>query len=190
VGYHGGTLAPLFEPELAQKAVADMADDGGDWLLDRIVEFTPTSHHAHWAGMLGFGAERERAPGTLKRSWYREPGVWRVRRGAYNGYEAKVATNDPIAPYVEDDTRPHIIRAKPGKSLRFRAWPTGEVVYARFVRHPGTTGRHMVLSAEAAAKVSFALICEPRLQRWAVEQARHAMRANPVHVGDSLVGAA
>lgn len=188
MGYHGGTLAPLFEPDLAEDAMRDMADDGADWLLREVVALTPV--HEEFGGGAGrwvsANRERGRRPGTLKRSWYRVPGVIRARRGTGNVFQAWVVTDDPIAPFVEDDTRPHTIVPRRAKALRFRAWPSGQVIYAKLVRHPGTTGQHMMLRAREAAHVQFALICEPRLQRWAVEQARHAMRAPKVHIGQGL----
>jgi HK97 gp10 family phage protein len=43
------------------------------------------------------------------------------------------------APYVNDGTRPHTIRPRRGKALRFTIG--GRVVYARVVHHPGTRPR-------------------------------------------------
>jgi Bacteriophage HK97-gp10, putative tail-component len=43
------------------------------------------------------------------------------------------------ASMVHDGTRPHIIRPKRAKALRFRVG--GRIVYARMVRHPGTRAR-------------------------------------------------
>lgn len=40
---------------------------------------------------------------------------------------------------VNDGTRPHLIRPKNAKALRFRV--DGKVVYAKVVRHPGTRAR-------------------------------------------------
>lgn len=42
----------------------------------------------------------------------------------------------PYSMYVEAGTRPHIIRAKNAKALRFEIG--GRVVFAKQVRHPGT----------------------------------------------------
>lgn len=47
---------------------------------------------------------------------------------------------------VHDGTRPHVIRPRrPGGVLRFRVG--GQVVYAKFVNHPGTTGRPFLSQA-------------------------------------------
>lgn len=43
------------------------------------------------------------------------------------------------APFVNDGTRPHVIRPKNAKALRFRVG--GRIVYARVVNHPGTKPR-------------------------------------------------
>jgi len=43
------------------------------------------------------------------------------------------------APFVNDGTRPHIIRPRRGQALRFRVG--GQVVFARVVHHPGTRAR-------------------------------------------------
>ncbi|MFG2873289.1 HK97 gp10 family phage protein [Streptomyces sp. NPDC048338] len=40
------------------------------------------------------------------------------------------------APYVNDGTRPHVIRPKTKQALRFKVG--GRVVFARVVNHPGT----------------------------------------------------
>jgi HK97 gp10 family phage protein len=43
------------------------------------------------------------------------------------------------APFVNDGTRPHIIRPRRGQALRFTVG--GRVVFARVVHHPGTRAR-------------------------------------------------
>lgn len=67
----------------------------------------------------------------------------------------------PIAIYVEEDTRPHVIRPKPAGRRSFTN-PTrpgalrwfdppgggeGSAVFAREVHHPGTAGQHIVRDA-------------------------------------------
>lgn len=196
MGWHGGSLEYLFTPELAEQAAHDMTVDGTRWLYRKIVEHTPV--HQEFGGGGGRWAaanrERGRAPGTLKRSWYMDPeGVIRRARGTNFIYIGRVNTDDPVAPYVEDDTRAHIIRPVHAKRLRFRVWPSGAAVYASFVRHPGTTGQHMVRRAEEEARAEFPHIVDGPLQRWARAQARHCERENrlhPVHVGQTTIGAA
>ena len=56
-------------------------------------------------------------------------------RGAY---EFHVVADTEYAYFVEYGTRPHIIRPRKAKVLRwFDRW-TGKPIFARYVRHPGT----------------------------------------------------
>jgi len=48
----------------------------------------------------------------------------------------------PYAPYVEFGTRPHIIRPRRARALRFEM--EGRTVFAMYVRHPGFRGRFFV----------------------------------------------
>ena len=50
--------------------------------------------------------------------------------------EAEVGPEVSYGVYVEFGIRPHIIRPVRARALRFEA--TGEIVFARLVRHPGT----------------------------------------------------
>jgi hypothetical protein len=62
------------------------------------------------------------------------------------------------APFVNDGTRPHIIKPRrPGGSLRFVVG--GRVVYAKVVHHPGTRARPFLDRAlrEVAASRSYRL---------------------------------
>lgn len=62
-----------------------------------------------------------------------------------------VGSNVSYAAYVNDGTRPHIIRPRNAQALRFMVG--GRVVYARVVHHPGTRARPFLDRAlrEAAA---------------------------------------
>lgn len=59
-----------------------------------------------------------------------------------------VEIRGPHAPFVEEDTAPHLIRPRRAKVLRFVSG--GRVIFARQVRHPGTRGRHMLRDGVAA----------------------------------------
>jgi HK97 gp10 family phage protein len=48
----------------------------------------------------------------------------------------------PYAWFVEFGTKPHIIEAKPGKTLRFQK--DGKTIYTKRVRHPGTRAQPYV----------------------------------------------
>lgn len=49
------------------------------------------------------------------------------------------------APYIEEGTRPHVIRPRRAQTLRFVVG--GRVVYAKVVHHPGTKARHVLARA-------------------------------------------
>ena len=51
----------------------------------------------------------------------------------------------PYAQFVEYGSRPHIIRARRAMALRFEV--RGEVVYAKYVRHPGTRAQRILARA-------------------------------------------
>lgn len=62
------------------------------------------------------------------------------------GVTADLRSDVSYAEYVHDGTQPHIIRPRRrGGVLRFRAG--GQIVYARFVRHPGTRARPFLTEA-------------------------------------------
>lgn len=117
-------------------------------IKEKVRRYTPTAVRPPKVSAGVFQSERDnRRPGTLKDSW--EIGKpYKIG----NLLVIDIYTDDPIAPHVEYDTRPHPIRAKPGSVLRFRSSKTGEVVYATEVMHPGTTGVHML--ARACAEVA------------------------------------
>lgn len=56
------------------------------------------------------------------------------------------------APYLEEGTRPHIIRPKRAKALRFKVG--GRTVYAKIVHHPGTKAGHVLTDATRQAGIA------------------------------------
>ncbi len=56
------------------------------------------------------------------------------------------------APYLEEGTKPHVIRPKNRKALRFRIG--GRVIYATIVHHPGTKAGHVLSTAVREAGIS------------------------------------
>jgi hypothetical protein len=54
-----------------------------------------------------------------------------------------IGTTKKYAPYVELDTRPHIIKPKYKQALKFSI--DGNTIFSKEVHHPGTTGHHMFL---------------------------------------------
>lgn len=102
---------------------------------------------------------RENAPrrsGRLRRSI----GVRRAR----GGYEVYMGGSEaPYAGYVEYGTRPHLIRARRARALRFEL--DGELVYVRYVRHPGTRPRLIMAGAMAEASRSVWGIVDELIRR-------------------------
>jgi hypothetical protein len=92
------------------------------------------------------GAFQDRT-GALRRSI-----VGRVVRRDQQGTSGVVEATAPHAVFVEDDTRPHEIRPRNARMLRWEQG--GEVRFARVVQHPGTRGKPFMgpaaIKAEAA----------------------------------------
>ncbi|MGA5497698.1 hypothetical protein ACPCSP_25375 [Streptomyces cinereoruber] len=74
-------------------------------------------------------AQRE-APGRMGRYI-----TWKVEEGP-RGLQGVIVCDHPATRYVLDGTRPHIIRPRRKKALRFEV--RGREVFAAYVRHPGT----------------------------------------------------
>lgn len=73
---------------------------------------------------------RSLAPGTMPQ--YID---WHIQEGR-DGLQGVITCDHPATLYVLEGTRPHLIRARRGKALRFEI--DGQVVFAKVVRHPGT----------------------------------------------------
>jgi hypothetical protein len=81
----------------------------------------------------------------------------RVERRSFLGFRSRwtIGSDVEYADMVHDGTRPHIIRPRRAKALRFRAG--GRVVFAKVVRHPGTRARPFLDRAlrEVSARLGF-----------------------------------
>jgi len=126
-----------------------------------------------------------RKPGTLRDSIKR----LRVMKTG-SGYRTGAKTDDPIAPYVEWNTRAHIIRPKAhagegggmrrdksgrfvraAKALRWVDFNVGgnviaQIRFAREVFHPGTTGAHFMSRAADTVEGKVPEIAERFIQGW------------------------
>jgi hypothetical protein len=60
---------------------------------------------------------------------------WHVEEGR-DGLQGVITCDHPATLFVLEGTRPHIIRARRAKALRFEV--DGQIVFAKYVRHPGT----------------------------------------------------
>lgn len=82
-----------------------------------------------------FNDQTGRLRASLRRG-QRSPFAFFVQAGSRSVQYAK---------FVEDDTKPHEIRARRAKALRF-FW-NGELTFRCSVQHPGTTGKKFMLAA-------------------------------------------
>ena len=146
-----GALADLFdnvEPErLALRIAEAVQDDMHRGMVDR----TPVAElPLAYKGNLGAWIEdRKRRPGTLRSRWEKEP--LKVLPGPR--VIVAVENTDPVAIHVEEDTRPHVIRPRRAKALRF---PLGTIFrFATKVNHPGSQGQHMARDTMAEIEATW-----------------------------------
>lgn len=189
MAYHGGVLQPLFDPSLAGEAAYKMAEDGRTATMGYAADATPINTNPF--------SSPGRRPGTLRDAWRKRGPIKRGSQRAYPAYTGEYENPDPIAEFVENDTRPHLIRPSlkraPASVIATKkprrmgddpqaalTWLTigGVRVFARVVKHPGTTGHHMTLKAGARAEVEMHRICQPALTIWAKRAVRGARKAN------------
>lgn len=157
--YVGDELAPLFRAGPTEAAAHDFAEILGDEWKTWTEKNTPIEM------------------GTLRRSWYVTP-VTPGRRATNPTWTGHLRTETEYAPHVEHGTgifgpqgRPYTIRPKqPGGTLSWIDKRTGERVFARSVRHPGSPGQHMLAIGAVMADHHGEAACEARLRRWALEQ--------------------
>ncbi|MET9458350.1 hypothetical protein ABZY05_25260 [Streptomyces canus] len=70
--------------------------------------------------------------------------TWKVQEGP-RGLEGLIVCDHPAVRFVLDGTRPHIIRPRRARALRFEV--DGRVVFSAFVRHPGTRPNNFMARA-------------------------------------------
>jgi hypothetical protein len=163
----GGSLADLFDPELAALACREMAEDASRFATETARELAPISNPFD---------SYKRAPGSLKDSYRERDVVRRARADGLTEYEGGVESFDPVARWVEYGVQPHTIEAKNGPYITFRSWPTGEIVRARVVHQRGYPGQHVVSRALLATELAFDEVALPALERWQRRQQDAARR--------------
>jgi len=100
--------------------------------------------------------------GRLHRSITYNTGKWNLNIG----------TNVPYAPYVEYGTRPHIIRPRRARALRFII--EDQEIYATIVRHPGSWGsnpppaRFLGYALENIRREAISVLKNNILEKWRV----------------------
>lgn len=171
-------LERMLDPTAVPKAGRAMTRKAGRTLRHDTAALTPV--HVPEPG----ADPRLRKPGTLKRSIKAEAVRAHVGATGAKGWRVRVFTDDPIAPYVEWSTRPHVIRPRADRApasvtatgrargtrqdgraaLRFVVG--GRVVYAKVVHHPGTRGEHMFARAAAILDVNVHRMFSPELEQF------------------------
>lgn len=147
----------------AQRCVRAIAEAGGARLERNIRELTPVDESPY-----RFKPARPR--GTLKASVHAE-GVEPHRSSRGVGWQRRVVTDDPVAPYVEWTTRPHEIRPRrPGGRLHWQ--DSHGHHYATLVHHPGTKGQHMFSRGAAVTERELPQIAAEPLRQFARELVR------------------
>lgn len=82
---------------------------------------------------------RQLAPGSMSRT------ITTRIEGSGRGMTAVVICHHPATVYVINGTRPHIIRPRRARALRFQSG--GRTVYATVVHHPGTSANNFLATA-------------------------------------------
>lgn len=72
-----------------------------------------------------------------------------VSGSGYRDIVARIETDDPELVFAEEGTKPHIIRARNGRVLRFPGTNgfSGKTIHVALVHHPGTRGKHTLRNA-------------------------------------------
>lgn len=168
MGYRAdGKLADLFPKDFVSDTSKAITDEVGTRLRDKVAVKTPVARtpQAYKGDYVEWITDRGgRQPRTMRDSWTRTK-VEENEDGS-GGYTVEVFSDEPAdargyqkVDYVEEDTKPHLIRARHAKSLRF---PQGPVFrYAVEVFHPGTQGVHMVRDSEAEIEAQWEQIAGP-----------------------------
>lgn len=164
-----GSLAEdLFPARFVPDTAETIADEVADTWRDAVAKRTPTARppEAYHADFQAWIEDRGgRLPRTMRDSWRRskvtrEGNIITVE--VYSAEPADAAGRQKVD-LVEEDTRPHLIRAKRAKALRF---PVGPVFrYAVEVWHPGTQGVHMMRDAEAEMDLRWEQVAERVISR-------------------------
>lgn len=81
----------------------------------------------------------DRAPGSMG-----DYVSWEVVEGP-GGLQGVVRCDHPAVRFVLDGTRPHLIRPRRARALRFEVG--GRVVFSKLVRHPGTRPNNFLAEA-------------------------------------------
>lgn len=135
------------------------------------------------------GARKEIEREALRRyrrttaTWGHKPEFKALTEENDKGFEMLMGTDDAAWNWTDQGTRPHIIRPKTAKRLRFLAGFTaktapgsltsgkggsgGAVVFRLLVHHPGTRARHFTALIRTETNKEAPKIMRRHLERWA-----------------------
>lgn len=184
-------LQDLFAPGPLRRSCRRITERCLEKLEEGAAERSPVAKAPPGVSAKHFAGARGRTPGTLKGSWQHTDVDETVSPTGHPRFGGESFTMDPVAPHVEWDTQPHLIRPRldraaasvvatrrprrfgddPMARLRF-VDAFGRVRYAREVHHPGTQGKHMMRDSLAELDATWAdTIGAEEVARWAREQA-------------------
>lgn len=160
------SFASLYDESYVEEVSREIVDQVGNRMLDRVKDRTPSAdlplaYHGDYASWIEDRGGRK--PGTLRERWRRTG----VQGSVGAGLKVVVFNPDPVAIMVEENTRPHLIRAK--QRIRedgsvyqgLLRYPQGPVFhYGVEVWHPGTQGQHMMRDTLAEIEVVWVDIAE------------------------------
>lgn len=144
-------LEDMLDPRAVTVAGRAMAEKGGERLQEATQVRTPIDTSAHG------GLPQDRVRGTARESVMVGP-VRQHTASTGRGWQRRVFTEDPVFPFIEWNTKPHLIEptlehqaraAAEGRQAMLRYYSRGRVRYAPRVMHPGTTGQHPFARAAA-----------------------------------------
>lgn len=171
MGYkHEGTLADdLFSAEFVPDTAKAITEEVGKRWRAGVAKRTPVArppeaYHADFADWIKDRGGRP--PRTMRDSWT----VTDVIKAGDDLYRVEIYSREKpinsegrqVADFVEEDTRPHLIRARKAQALRF---PSGPIFrYAKEVWHPGTQGIHMMRDSGAEIDIAWEQFAGPIVQ--------------------------
>ena len=116
-------------------------------------------------------------------TWGHKPEFKALVDESDTGFEMLIGTDDPAWNWTDQGTRPHIIRPRVAKRLRFLSSFTaktapgsltagkggsgGAVAFRLLVHHPGTRARHFTALIQADMNKEAPKIMRRHLERWA-----------------------
>jgi hypothetical protein len=162
-------LEDMVDPKAVTVAGRAMTEKGGQRLMEATKARTPIDTSARG------GLPSDRPRGTARESVIRTAVKQHVSTLG-RGWQVRVYTEDPVFPYIEWNTRPHLIEPTPehkaraeaeGRQAMLRYYQGGRVRMSARVMHPGTTGQHPFARAAAFIEAEVPHMFREELARFA-----------------------